>query len=81
MLQPSYRLHTSRDGSTIRNEAMTTPDYVKILKLDKLAMKSKTHADYLKVVKKRLQYARNLGVEGSFSFFVDRAWVNFGSGM
>ena len=59
---------------------MTTPDYIKILKLDKLAMKSKTYADFLKVVKDRLQYARNLGVGESFSFFVERAWVIFGTG-
>jgi len=59
---------------------MTTPDYIKILKLDKLAMKSKTRADFRNAVKPRLQYARNLGVGGSFSFFVDRAWLLFGSG-
>ncbi len=59
---------------------MTTPDYVKILKLDKLALSSTTHSDFLKVVKGRLQYARNLGVEGSFPFFVDRAWSLFGNG-
>lgn len=59
---------------------MMTPDYVKILKLDKLAMKSKTHSEFLKVVQKRLQYARDLGVEGSFPFFVEQAWVSFGNG-
>ncbi|MGA9118606.1 MAG: hypothetical protein WB699_04510 [Bacteroidota bacterium] len=59
---------------------MVTPDYVKILKLDKLAMKSKTHSEFLGLVKDRLQYARNLGVEKSFPYFVDRAWVLFGDG-
>ena len=60
---------------------MTTPDYIKILKLDKLAMKSKTRLEFLKVVQMRLRYARNLGVEESFSYFVEQAWVNFGNGM
>ncbi len=59
---------------------MTTPDYVKILKLDKLAMRSKTHTEFLKAVLGREQYARNLGVEGDFSFFVERAWMLFGTG-
>ena len=59
---------------------MKTPDDVRILKLDKIAMNSKTHPDYVSAVKPRLQYARNLGVEGSFSFFVDRAWGMFGDG-
>jgi len=31
-------------------------------------------------VKARLQYAKNLGVEGSFPFFVERAWWFFGDG-
>ena len=59
---------------------MITPDYVKILKLDELAMNANTHSDFLKVVKARLQHARNLGVAESFSFFVDRAWLLFGNG-
>ncbi|MGA9120203.1 MAG: hypothetical protein WB699_12635 [Bacteroidota bacterium] len=59
---------------------MTTPDYVKILKLDKLALKSKTHSEFLELVKVRRQYARNLGVEKSFTFFVDQAWSIFGDG-
>lgn len=66
--------------SLIREETMTTPDYVKILKLDKLAMKSKTHTDFLRVVKERLQCARNLGVEKNFPFLVDQAWLLFGTG-
>jgi hypothetical protein len=59
---------------------MKTPDYIKILKLDKIAMNSKTRPDYISAVKPRLHYARNLGVEGSFPFFVDRAWGMFGDG-
>ena len=59
---------------------MITPDYVRILKLDKLAMKSKSHTAFLEVVKGRLQYARNLGVGGSFPFFVDQAWSIYGNG-
>jgi hypothetical protein len=51
-----------------------------MLKLDEIAMKSKTRKDYLNAAKQRLQYARNLGVETSFSFFVDRAWSDFGDG-
>ena len=43
-------------------------------------MKSKTRPDFLSAVKPRLQYARNLGVEGSFLFFVERAWGIFGDG-
>lgn len=67
-------------GSFIREETMTSPDYITILKLDKIAMKSKTYSDFLQAVKGRLQYAKNLGVEGSFSFFVERAWGMFGDG-
>jgi hypothetical protein len=59
---------------------MKTPDYIKILKLDKIAMESKTRPDFVLAAKPRLQYARNLGVEGSFPFFVDRAWGMFGDG-
>ncbi|HTY02014.1 MAG TPA: hypothetical protein VMG09_18460 [Bacteroidota bacterium] len=58
---------------------MTTPDYIKILKLDKLAMKAKTHSEYLVAVKERLQYAKNVGVEKNFTFFVERAWLLFGT--
>jgi hypothetical protein len=61
-------------------EAMTSPDYIKILKLDKIAMKSKTHMAYLDAAKARLQFARNLGVEGSFPYFVEQAWLMFGDG-
>ena len=60
---------------------MHTPDYIRILKLDKIAMRSKTHSEYVIAVKPRLQYARNLGVEGSFLWFVDRAWAGFGDGL
>ena len=63
-----------------REEEMTSPDYIRILKLDKLALKSKTYPDFLQAVKGRLQYAKNLGVEGSFPFFVERAWGMFGDG-
>ena len=59
---------------------MTTPNYIRILKLDKIAMKSKTLPEYLQAVKARLQYARNLGVEATFSYFVDQAWLVFGDG-
>jgi hypothetical protein len=60
---------------------MRTPDYIKILKLDKIALNSRTLPEYISAVKPRLQYARNLGVEGSFPFFVERAWGIFGDGM
>jgi len=63
-----------------REQHLKTPDYVKILKLDKIAMNSKTRPDYISAAKPRLQYARNLGVEESFPFFVDRAWGIFGDG-
>lgn len=59
---------------------MAAPDYIKILKLDKIALKSKSKLDFLEAVKPRLQYARNLGVERSFAFFVERAWLIFGNG-
>jgi len=59
---------------------MRTPDYINILKLDRIAMKSKPRPDFLSAVKPRLQYARNLGVEGSFLFFVEGAWGIFGDG-
>jgi hypothetical protein len=59
---------------------MTTPDYVKILKLDKLALKSKTYSDFLKAVRGQVHYAKQLGVEENFAFFVGRAWEMFGSG-
>ena len=59
---------------------MVTPDYIKILKLDKVAMRSKTHTEFLKAVLARMQYARNLGVEDDFPFFVERAWMIFGTG-
>jgi hypothetical protein len=59
---------------------MVSPNYIKMLKLDEIALKSKTRIDYLNAAKLRLQYARNLGVETSFSFFVDRAWADFGDG-
>ncbi len=59
---------------------MTSPDYIKTLKLDKIAMKSKTYAEFLEAVKARRPFARNLGVERSFVFFVDQAWLSFGTG-
>lgn len=59
---------------------MAPPEYIRILKLDKLALKSKTKQDFLEAVKARLQYAKNLGVERSFSYFVDEAWHIFGDG-
>jgi hypothetical protein len=59
---------------------MITPDYVKILKLDKLAMRSKTKADYVLGLKKRKNQAIILGVEQNFSFFADEAWSTFGTG-
>jgi hypothetical protein len=63
-----------------REEAMITPDYIRILKLDRIAMKSKTLSEYLQAVKARLQFAKNLGVEANFSYFVDQAWLVFGDG-
>ncbi len=59
---------------------MTTPDYVRILKLDKIAMKSETLAEFLQAVKARLQFAKNLGVDGTFPYFVQQAWLVFGDG-
>jgi len=59
---------------------MATPDYIRILKLDKIALKSKTQADFLEAAKARLQYAKNLGVGESFRFLVERAWRIFGDG-
>jgi hypothetical protein len=59
---------------------MAPPDYMKILKLDKIALESKTRLDFLEAVKARLQFAKNLGVEGSFPFFVEQAWLLFGDG-
>jgi hypothetical protein len=45
---------------------MTSPDYIRILKLGEVAMKSKTLPEFLQAVKARLQFAKNLGVEGTF---------------
>jgi hypothetical protein len=59
---------------------MAPPEYISILKLDKIAMKSKTKLDFLEAAKARLQYAKNLGVEKSFEFFVEQAWREFGDG-
>jgi hypothetical protein len=59
---------------------MISPDYIRILKLDKIALKSKTRMIYLDAAQGRLQYARNLGVEWSFPYFVDQAWLMFGDG-
>jgi hypothetical protein len=59
---------------------MTPPEYIRILKLDKIAMRSKTKLDFLEAVKARLQFAKNLGVEGSFPYFVEQAWLLFGDG-
>jgi hypothetical protein len=59
---------------------MRTPDYIKILKLDKLAMKSKTHAAFLNLAESKVPNAKRLGVEASFSYFVDEAWKEFGDG-
>ena len=59
---------------------MTSPDYIQILKLDKLAMKSKTLPEFLRAAKARLPFAKNLGVEKSFAYFVDHAWLIFGDG-
>lgn len=59
---------------------MAPPDYVRILKLDRIALKSKTREEFLEAVKARLPYARNLGVEESFPFFVEQAWSVFGDG-
>ncbi len=63
-----------------REEVMTSPEYIRILKLDKIAMKSKTRLEFLEAVKARLQFAKNLGVEGSFPYFVEQAWQIFGDG-
>jgi len=60
---------------------MITPDYIRILKLDKIALKSKTLPEFLQAVKARLQFAKNLGVEGDFPYFVQQAWLSFGDGL
>lgn len=62
------------------NELMIHPDYIKILKLDKLALKSKSRDEFLRLAKARLPYAKNLGVAESFPFFVERAWELCGDG-
>jgi hypothetical protein len=59
---------------------MTTPDYIQILKLDKVAMKSKTLPEFLQAAKARRQFAKNLGVEETFPYFVRQAWLIFGDG-
>jgi hypothetical protein len=59
---------------------METPDYVRILKLDKIAMKSKTQPEYLVAAEARRPFARTLGVEWSFAYFVEQAWTVFGDG-
>ena len=59
---------------------MTSPDYIRILKLDRIAMKSKTLPEFLRAAKARRQFAKNLGVEKSFSYFVEHAWLIFGNG-
>jgi hypothetical protein len=59
---------------------MISPDYIRILKLDKVAMKSKTLPEFLQAVKARLEFAKNLGVEGTFPYFVQQAWLVFGDG-
>jgi hypothetical protein len=67
-------------GLLDRDNVMAPPEYIKILKLDKIAMKSKTKLEFLEAAKSRLQYAKNLGVEESFEFFVEQAWLIFGTG-
>lgn len=62
-----------------RDELMTPPDYVRILKLDKIALKAQSRAKYLEAVKARQPYAKNLGVEKNFAYFVDQAWLMFGN--
>jgi hypothetical protein len=59
---------------------MTSPDYIRILKLDRIAMKSKTLPEFLRAAKARLPFAKNLGVEKSFTYFVEHAWLIFGNG-
>jgi hypothetical protein len=67
-------------SSRKREQVTTPPDYIRILKLDKLAMKSKTLAEFRKAVKSREQYAKNLGVQRSFPYLVEHAWLIFGNG-
>jgi hypothetical protein len=74
------RVTTVNVGERKRRHTMLFPDYVKILKLDKLALKSKTREDFLKLAESRLPYAKNLGVADSFPFFVERAWETCGDG-
>ena len=73
-------MYMQHRGSLKREEVMAPPDYMRILKLDKIAMKAKTQLDFLEAVKARLQFAKNLGVEGNFPFFVEQAWLLFGDG-
>jgi hypothetical protein len=71
---------TQLPGRSGKEEAMAPPEYIKILKLDKIALKSKTKLEFLEGAQTRLQYAKNLGVEKSFEFFVEQAWLIFGTG-
>ena len=59
---------------------MSTPNYIRTLKLDKIAMKSKTLSEYLQASKARLPFAKNMGLEETFFYFVDQAWLVFGDG-
>ena len=67
-------------GSQGNDRVMAPPEYIKLLKLDKLALKSKTKLEFLESAQSRLQYAKNLGVEESFEFFVEQAWLIFRTG-
>ena len=71
---------TQLPGRSGKEEAKAPPEYIHILKLDKIALKSKTKLEFLEAAKARLQYAKNLGVEESFDFFVEQAWLIFGTG-
>jgi hypothetical protein len=60
--------------------AMNTPNYIKILALDKLALKAKSRATYLQKAKSRWHLAKVLGVAASFSYFLEQAWFLYGNG-
>ncbi len=66
--------HQDKQRRQEADDPMISPDYVKILKLDKLALKSKSREEFHRLATARLPFGKNLGVAESFTFFVDRAW-------
>lgn len=70
---------TQLPGRSGKEDATAPPECIKVLKLDKIALKSKTKQEFLEAAKARLQYAKYLGVEKSFEFFVEQTWLIFGT--